>query len=149
MTDTQKIDAIISRYPRDPSSIIQVLQDINDEYRFLPCEVVEYAATSLGVPRSRAFSIATFYKAFSLKPRGKVVIKVCKGTACHIRGAEQISDEFQRLLKIKAGETTKDLEFTMEEVNCVGACAMAPVVVIDEKYHGSLTTDKVKDIIKK
>jgi NADH-quinone oxidoreductase subunit E len=149
MTDTQKIDAIISRYPRDPSSIIQVLQDINDEYRFLPCEVVEYAATSLGVPRSRAFSIATFYKAFSLKPRGKVVIKVCKGTACHIRGAEQISDELQRLLKIKAGETTKDLEFTMEEVNCVGACAMAPVVVIDEKYHGSLTTDKVKDIIKK
>lgn len=148
MQDTHKIEQILSRYPKDPSSIIQVLQDINDEYRYLPCEVVEYAATQLGVPRSRAFSVATFYKAFSLKQRGRVIIKVCKGTACHIRGAEQISDELQRVLKIKAGETTKDLEFTMEEVNCVGACAMAPVVVINEKYHGSLTMEKVKDIVK-
>jgi NADH-quinone oxidoreductase subunit E len=149
MEDREKIEQILSRYPKDPSSIIQVLQDINDEYRYLPCEVVEHAATELGVPKSKAFSIATFYKAFSLKPRGKVIIKVCKGTACHIRGAEQISDELQRLLKIGAGETTKDMKFTIEEVNCVGACAMAPVVVINEKYHGGVATDAVKKIIGK
>lgn len=149
MEDRQKIEQILSRYPKDPSSIIQVLQDINDEYRYLPCEVVAHAAGELGVPKSKAFSIATFYKAFGLKPRGKVIIKVCKGTACHIRGAEQISDELQRLLKINAGETTKDMHFTIEEVNCVGACAMAPVVVINEKYHGSVATDAVKKIIGK
>ncbi len=147
MQDMQKIERILAKYPKDPTSIIQVLQDINDEYRYLPCEVVAHAAVELGVPKSKAFSIATFYKAFSLKPRGKVIIKVCKGTACHIRGAEQISDELQRILKIGAGETTKDMLFTVEEVNCVGACAMAPVVVINEKYHGSVTTDSVKSII--
>ena len=149
MKDRQKIEQILARYPKDPTSIIQVLQDINDEYRYLPCEVVAYAADELHVPRSKAFSIATFYKAFSLKPRGKVIIKVCKGTACHIRGAEQISDELKRLLKIKAGETTKDMKFTVEEVNCVGTCAMAPVMVINEKYHGSVTASAVKDIIGK
>ncbi len=149
MENRQKIEQILAKYPKDPTSIIQVLQDINDEYRYLPCEVVAHAANELGVPKSKAFSIATFYKAFSLKPRGKVIIRVCKGTACHIRGAEQISDELQRILKIGAGETTKDMHFTVEEVNCVGACAMAPVMVINEKYHGGVTTEAVKNIINK
>jgi NADH-quinone oxidoreductase subunit E len=148
MHERQKIDVILARYPRDQASIIQVLQDINDEYRYLPCEVVAHAAQELGVPKAKAFSIATFYKAFSLKPRGRIIIKVCKGTACHIRGAEQISDELKRLLKVEAGETTKDMAFTVEEVNCVGACAMAPVMVVNEKYHGGVTSEKVKDIIK-
>ncbi|PIR17007.1 MAG: NADH-quinone oxidoreductase subunit NuoE [Deltaproteobacteria bacterium CG11_big_fil_rev_8_21_14_0_20_49_13] len=145
--EKQKIESILKRYPKDPASIIQVLQDINDEYRYLPCDVVGFAAEQLGVPKSRAFSVATFYKAFSLKPRGEVIIKICKGTACHIRGAEQLSDELQRLLKIEAGETTKDMKFTIEEVNCVGACAMAPVIVINEKYHGSVTTSEVKEMV--
>lgn len=144
-----KVDKILKRYRKDKSSIIQVMQDINDEFRYLPCEAVTYAAEKLGVPKTKAFSIATFYKAFSLKPRGKVVIKICKGTACHIRGAEQLSDELVRQLKIKPGETTKDLGFTIEEVNCVGACAMAPVVVVDEKYHGEVGVDTIKEIIGK
>lgn len=149
MKQVKKVDAIIKRYPKDKASIIQVLQDINDEFRYLPCEAVSYAAEKLGVPKTKAFSIATFYKAFSLKPRGKVVIKVCKGTACHIRGAEQIGDEITRLLKVGPGETTKDMKFTIEEVNCVGACAMAPVVVVGDKYHGGVTPDSVEKIIGK
>lgn len=143
----EKIDLILKRYPAEKASVIHVLQDINDEFRYLPCEAVSYAAERLGVPKTKAFSIATFYKAFSLRPRGEVVIKVCKGTACHIRGAELVGDEFERQLKIKTGGTTKDLKFTIEEVNCVGACAMAPVVVVDERYHGEVKPDEVKKII--
>lgn len=142
-----KVKEIIARYPKDKSSIIQVLQDINDEFHFLPCEAVTYACRELGVPRSKAFSIATFYKAFSLKPRGKTIIKVCKGTACHIRGAERIGEELERILKIKAGETTGDLKFTIEEVNCVGACAMAPVVMMNDKYLGEVRPDSLEETL--
>lgn len=147
MNERKRVKTIVERYPKDKSSIIQVLQDINDEFRFLPCEAVSYASELLGVPKTKAFSIATFYKAFSLTPRGKRIIKVCKGTACHIRGAERLTEELERLLGVGPGETTKDLKFTVEEVNCVGACAMAPVVVINDKYHGEVKPDSIKEII--
>lgn len=145
----KKVEDIVGRYPKSPSSIIPVLQDINDEFRFLPCEAVEMASEMLGVPRTKAFSIATFYKALSLKERGKIIIKICKGTACHIRGAEQISDELSRELNLKAGETSADKAFTIEEVNCVGACAMAPVVVVNDKYHGGVTPDSIGKLVGK
>lgn len=145
--ETSKIDEIIGRYPENETSLIMVLQDIHDTYNFLPCDALKYTAKKLHVPLAKVFSVATFYKAFSLKPRGKKVIKVCLGTACHIRGAEQVTQELERLLKIKRSETDENLEFTLETVNCVGACAMAPVVMVNESYHRNVSPGKVKDLL--
>ena len=115
--DLTKVDEILSRYPRDEASLVMVLQDIQAQFRFLPCEALERVADQLDIPRSRVFSVSTFYKAFSLEPRGKVVIQVCKGTACHVRGAQLIEDELCRQLGIQVGETTPDHRFTLETVN--------------------------------
>jgi len=135
--DLQPVEEILGRYPREEPSLIQVLQDVQRAYRYLPCEVLARVGEELGVPLAKVFSVATFYKAFALTPQGKVVIKVCTGTACHIRGAPQLIEEVERRLRIKPGETTGDLEFTLVTVNCVGACAMAPVVIVGEKYVGA------------
>ena len=146
--DLTKVDEILNRYPSDESSLVMVLQDIQASFRFLPCEALERVADKLDIPRSRVFSVSTFYKAFSLKPRGKVVIQVCKGTACHVRGAQLLEDEFVRQLGIDVGKTTADLGFTLETVNCVGACAMAPVVVVGEKYHREVKPSRVARLLK-
>lgn len=135
--DMTLLDAILERYPREEPSLIQVLQDVQRTYNYLPCEVLERVATALDVPLAKVFSVSTFYKAFSLTPQGRVVIKVCTGTACHIRGAGQLIDEVQRRLHICPGETTEDLGFTLQTVNCVGACAMAPVAIVGDKYVGA------------
>lgn len=135
--DMTLLDDILAQYPRKEQSLIQVLQDVQRAYNYLPCEVLEKVASELKVPLAKVFSVSTFYKAFSLNPQGKVIIKVCTGTACHIRGATQIIDEVERRLGIKPGETTEDLGFTLHTVNCVGACAMAPVVIVGEKYVGA------------
>ena len=145
--DLAPVEAILAGYPRAETSLIQVLQDVNRTYNYLPCHALEMVARTLGVPLARVFSVATFYKAFSIKPRGKVILRVCQGTACHIRGAPLIIDEFQRHLGIKAGETTADMAFTLETVNCVGACAMAPVVIAGSRHHGSLSPADVPDVI--
>ncbi len=146
--DLTKVDEILSRYPRDEASLVMVLQDIQAQFRFLPCEALERVADQLDIPRSRVFSVSTFYKAFSLEPRGKVVIQVCKGTACHVRGAQLIEDELCRQLGIQVGETTPDHRFTLETVNCVGACAMAPVVVMGEKYHREVKSSRIARLLK-
>lgn len=143
--DMTLLDGILERYPREEPSLIQVLQDVQRTYNYLPCEVLERVAAALGVPLAKVFSVSTFYKAFSLTPQGRVVIKVCTGTACHIRGAGQLIDEVQRRLRIGPGETTEDLGFTLQTVNCVGACAMAPVVIVGEKYVGAA---KASDLAK-
>ena len=145
--DSKKLDAIVANYPQDETALIMVLQDIHDAYNFLPCEALKHVAQRLNVPLAKVFSVATFYKAFSLKPRGKKIIRVCLGTACHIRGGEQVTQEFERLLKIKRAETTEDMEYTLETVNCVGACAMAPVVVVNENYHRNVTPGKAKELL--
>lgn len=145
--DLAPLEEILRRYPREEPSLIQVLQDVQRAYRYLPCEVLERVARELGVPLSKVFQVSTFYRAFSLTPKGKVVIKVCTGTACHIRGAPQIIDEVRRRLDIGPGETTADLGFTLETVNCVGACAMAPVVIVNDRYHGGVRPASVGDYL--
>ncbi len=145
----KKIPTIIERYPKEESSLIMVLQDVQQEYNYLPKEALIKVADLLNVPPPRVFSVATFYKAFSLEPRGKKTIKICMGTACHVRGATLIKDEIERLLGIPIPGTTNDLEYTVELVNCVGTCAMAPVVMEDDNYHANVQPDKVKRIFKK
>ncbi len=138
----------MEKYPKDESSLIMVLQDVQKEFNFLPCEALERVAEVLQVPLSKVFSVSTFYKAFSLKPRGKRVVKICMGTACHIRGAASLVDELRRVFKVEPGQTTEDGELTVEVVNCLGACAMAPVVVVDDKYHGGVKTNEIVELAK-
>ncbi len=147
--DLSKLSAIYDRYPRKPQSLIAVLQDIQKEYNFLPCEALKQTAEELNVPLSKVFSVSTFYNAFSLVPKGEKVIRICVGTTCHIRGAKQIQEQLEDELKIKAGQTTEDLQFSLEVVACVGACAMAPVVAVNERYHGNVTVGSCKKLLKK
>ncbi len=137
--DPKKLREILDQYPEgDATGLIHALQDTQAELGYVPCEAAELICEHLGVPISKVFSAATFYKAFSLEPKGDVVIRVCTGTACHIRGAQTLVDEVCSSLKIKPGHTTKDLRFTLETVNCVGACAMAPVVSFNGEYQGNV-----------
>ena len=147
--DLSKVPDIIGRYPKDPQSLIAVLQDIQKEYNFLPCEALKQTAEALDVPLSKVFSVSTFYNAFCLTPRGEKIIRVCMGTTCHIRVAKQILEQLETRLNIKAGETTPDGKFTIEVVNCVGACAMAPVVIVNEDYHGSVKVSDTKRLAKR
>ena len=145
--DLARVDAILDRYPRNESSLVMVLQDVQSQFNHLPCEALERVAEALALPRSSVFSVATFYKVFSLSPQGRTVIQVCKGTACHVRGAQLLEDELCRQLGIEVGQTTADLGFTLKTVNCVGACAMAPVMIVNERYHGSAKAAKVGEYL--
>jgi NADH-quinone oxidoreductase subunit F len=147
--DLSKVDTILERYPLHESSLVMVLQDVQSAFNFLPLEALERVARRLAVPRSRVFSVATFYKVFSLEPQGRTVIQVCKGTACHVRGAQLIEDELCRQLGVSVGETTADMGFTIRTVNCVGACAMAPLVIVGDTYHGEVPPARVGRILKR
>ena len=144
-----RLPKIIDRHPKSPESLIGILQDIQEEYSYLPCEALEETAKALEIPLSKVYSVSTFYNAFSLTPKGKKIIRVCVGTACHIRGAQLLQDQFENQLGVKAGETTEDMKFTLEVVGCVGACAMALVVAVDGKYHGEFKVNKVNSLVKK
>lgn len=146
--DFSRLPELIDRHPRSPQSLIMILQEIQREYHYLPCEALEQTAEALKVPLSKVFSAATFYNVFSLNPKGEKVIRVCVGTACHIRGAALIQDQLESFLHLKAGQTTEDMKYTLEVVACVGACAMAPVVTVNEKYHGSVNPSRVKKLLK-
>ncbi len=146
--DLTKLPEIFSRYPQHPESLIMILQEIQKEYRYLPCEALTATAEQLNVPISKVYSVATFYNAFSLKAKGRNVVRICVGTACHIRGAKLIQEQIENHLKLKAGETSADGEFSIEVVACVGACAMAPVVIVNEKYHGMVKVSGAKKIVK-
>jgi NADH-quinone oxidoreductase subunit E len=143
----QKVGAILDSYQRDKGMLVSILQDIQAEYNYLPEEVLVEVSQALGAPLSQVYSVATFFKAFSLEPRGRYLINVCLGTACHVRGAVKVLEAIERELDIKAGGTTKDLKFTLETVNCVGCCALGPVVIIDGEYYGQMKTDKVKVLL--
>jgi NADH:ubiquinone oxidoreductase subunit E len=148
MTDhSKKIESIIASHPQASESLIMVLQDIQREFNYLPADALLRTAEALGVPLSKVFSVSTFYNAFSLNKRGKTIIRICLGTACHIRGGKVIQEQLEEMLKIKAGETTPDEKFTIEVVNCVGACAMAPVVLTNDKYHGKVKTSRIKKLL--
>jgi NADH-quinone oxidoreductase subunit E len=144
-----KTKQIVKKHKSDKSALIAVLQDIQDAFNYLPKEALKTTAEAMNVPFSRVYEAATFYTAFSLKPRGKNIIKICKGTACHVRGASALQDKFERTLCIKPGEMTPDGKFSLETVNCVGACALGPVVVINTEYHGQVTMNKVDKLIEK
>ncbi|MFH1687008.1 MAG: NADH-quinone oxidoreductase subunit NuoE [bacterium] len=145
--DLSRLPEIFDHHPRTPQSLIGVLQDIQREYHYLPTEALESTAEHLKVPLSKVFSVSTFYNAFSLVPRGEKCIRVCVGTTCHIRGANQITQRLEHELDIKAGQTTKDLKFTLETVACVGACALAPVVAVNEEFHGGVTVANCKKLL--
>jgi len=144
-----KLDKIISDHPKNPESLIMVLQDIQKEYNYLPCEALERTSQELGVPMSKVFAVSTFYNAFSLNKRGEKLVRICVGTACHIRGASQIQEHVEQHLKIKAGETTPDEKFTLEVVSCVGACALAPVMIVNDKTHGTVKLGRVNKLVGK
>lgn len=146
--DLQPTEDVLARYPGDPRHLISVLQDIQLAYRYLPKEALERVSGALDVPLAKVYAVATFYKAFSLTPRGEKILRVCTGTACHIRGAPMLLTEIQKRLQIKPGETTEDLKFSLEAVNCVGACALAPVVVVNDTAHGNLSVTKVRRLFK-
>jgi NADH-quinone oxidoreductase subunit E len=143
----QKVKSVLERYQRDQGMLVSILQDIQAEYNYLPKETLVEVSQGLDIPLTQVYSVASFFKTFSLKPRGRHLINVCLGTACHVRGAVRVLEEIERRLGIKAGETTKDLKYTLETVNCVGACALGPIVIIDGKYSGQMKTDKLKNLL--
>lgn len=145
--DATVIDNILQRHPKDPGAIIQVLLDIQNEIYYLPKDVIEQVSRYLNVPVSRAYHLATFYKAFSLKPKGKYPIAVCTGTACHVQGALKIMDTIARELSIKEGQTTADKKFSIESVRCLGCCGLAPVVTVGKNLHGKVPISKVSKIL--
>jgi NADH-quinone oxidoreductase subunit E len=145
----KEIDKIIERYEQKESAILAILQDIQVKERYLPKEVLEHVGEHLHIPLNKIYRIATFYRAFSLKPRGRHEICVCMGTACHVRGAQRIGDQINLELGIRPGETTEDQNFTLETVNCLGVCAAGPVLAIDGQYFGKMSPAKVEGTLKK
>ncbi|MBW1769716.1 MAG: NAD(P)H-dependent oxidoreductase subunit E [Deltaproteobacteria bacterium] len=143
----EKVDEILEGYGHRHDALIGMLQDVQRLENYLPLETLQYIGGKLEVPLSRIYYIATFYKSFSLEPRGKHIVKVCLGTACHLNNAVQNLEQVQRTLDIGEGETTKDMAFSLETVNCVGTCALAPVTMVDEDYYGAVTPGKVEKIL--
>lgn len=143
------VSDILDRYPADRTSSLAVLEDIQAECKYLPREALEEVAERLGMHLSEVYQIATFFKAFSLEPKGERMIKVCLGTACHVAGGARILSQLERDLGIKAGETTSDGKCSLEAVRCVGACALSPLVLVDEEPHSKMTPDKASDLVAK
>lgn len=146
--DIERIDQIIDKHQCEPSLLIQILLDIQSENNWLPKEALEKVGERLEVPVTRIQHIATFYKAFSLVPKGRHRVHICMGTACHVRGATRVLDTVEDLTGIKPGETDLDLKFSLETVNCLGCCALGPVLEIDGKTHGKMAPGKTGDVLK-
>lgn len=149
MKSLKKLNTILEKSDRTACDLVEVLQDIQATYKYLPEDVLKEVALKLDVPPIEVFRVANFYKAFTLKPRGKHLLTVCMGTACHVREAPKLMDELLGMLDVKPGGTTSDNQFTVETVNCLGACALGPVVVLDGKYYKHMTTSKLRALITK
>jgi NADH:ubiquinone oxidoreductase subunit E/NAD-dependent dihydropyrimidine dehydrogenase PreA subunit len=145
--DMEIMDNIIKDFENSEKSLVPILQRANDTYNYLPEHVLKYIADKLNMPLSVVCRIATFYNAFSLEPRGKHIITICLGTACHVKGAERIAETFEGELMIKRGKTTKDMLFTLEAVRCIGCCGLAPVLKVGEEIHGQMTKNKVSELL--
>jgi len=143
------VDSILDKWSNNGSSLISILLDIQSGYNYLPKDALIRISERLQIPLIHVYSVATFYKSFSLKPRGKHLITVCLGTACHVRGAPDVLNEIENQLNINVGETTPDNNFTLETVRCLGTCAIGPVVTIDGKYYGQMNSKKIHSILKK
>ena len=143
-----KADEIIAEHGKTPKDLIPVIQDIQAFYRYLPSELLSYVAKELGINESKAFSVATFYENFSFEAKGKYVIRVCDGTACHVRKSSLILQELYKELGLsKEKHTTDDMMFTLETVSCLGACGLAPVLTVNDEVHPAMTTQKVKELL--
>jgi NADH:ubiquinone oxidoreductase subunit E len=145
--DLARVETLLAGRAGRKEQLIEVLQDIQAEWRFLPEDALRLVAQRLAVPEIEVFQVASFYKAFSLEPRGRHILTVCTGTACHVRGSARLVDALEGQLGIAAGETTADGAFTLESVNCLGCCALGPVVVLDEVYHDHMTAAKLRRLI--
>jgi NADH-quinone oxidoreductase subunit E len=146
--DFRDLDDIIeNEFGNDKENLIMILQAIQRKYNYLPRPALTYLAAKIGIPFSRIYGVATFYATFSLKPRGRNIVSICLGTACHVRGGERIRERIVESLKIKDGETTPDMRFTLESVRCIGCCSLGPVVKINEDMHGRIGTDSVEKVL--
>lgn len=144
-----KVDEIIEQYGRKESSLIPIMQDIQGEYRYLPGELLQYVAKGIGIREAKAFSVATFYENFSFEPKGKYVIKVCDGTACHVRKSTPVLEALYKELGLsKKKHTTEDMMFTVETVSCLGACGLAPTMMVNDEVHPAMTPEKAIAVIK-
>lgn len=146
--DAPDLDDILAPYRQDPTALVTALQDVQQAFHFLPADAMRRTAEALGVPLARVYAVATFYAAFSLVPKGDTVVRICKGTACHIRGAAQLEELITAEIGIRPGETSEDRRYSFEAVSCLGACAMAPVVVIDGEYHGNVRPADIRKLLK-
>ena len=148
--DFVELDNIIEdEFNNDKENLIMILQEIQKQYNYLPHPALSYVSEKLGIPLSRIYGVATFYSTFSLEPRGRNIISICLGTACHVRGGDKVMDRLEESLNIKNGETTEDKRFTLESVRCIGCCSLGPVVKINEDIHGRIGADEVKKILEK
>lgn len=147
--DFARLEAILQEYLGKKGMIVPILQRIQQEFGFLPRPALLYTAKKLRIPASRVYGVATFYAQFHLQPRGRNIIRVCRGTACHVRGVSKVAEKAQEILKVSVGQTTEDMKFTYEEVACIGACGLAPVMMINDQTFGKLAPDKVKGILEK
>ncbi len=143
------VEGVLETYPSQPSSLIPILQEIQKKFGYLPRDVIEDIAEYLELPVSKIYGVATFYAQFRFEPLGDHMIRVCHGTACHVKGADKIGEAVENKLGIETGETTEDGQFTLERVACLGCCSLAPVMMVDDTAHGDLTREKAKDIIEK
>lgn len=153
VTQFGKVCEILDRYHRDPAKLVPILQEVQEEYRYLPEEILALVATSLGLPPAKVYGVATFYAHFTLTPKGKHIVRLCDGTACHVKGSIAILDAIRQRLGLSGRQqTTPDMLFTVETVSCLGACGLAPAVVIDDKVHGQVTPEAavalIEDVIK-
>ncbi|MGQ9508694.1 MAG: NADH-quinone oxidoreductase subunit NuoE family protein [Thermodesulfobacteriota bacterium] len=147
--DLEIIREIIRKHGYQRASLIGILQDIQSEMNYLPKKALEQVSKCLDIPLTEIYEVATFYKAFHLEPKGKHTIQICLGTACHVRGSRRILDYIETFLEVKAGGITKDFSFSLETVNCLGACALGPLMVVDRTYYGKMETGRIEPILKK
>jgi len=147
--ECDRVEEIVERYSSEKSALIAIMQEIENLYGYLPAWALRHISEKLDVPLIRVYGVASFYDAFHLTPRGKHLVRVCLGTACYLRGSARILEALERELCIKDGETTPDLEFSVQSVRCLGACALAPVMVVDERYFDKMTPTKVRSVLKR
>jgi NADH:ubiquinone oxidoreductase subunit E len=147
--DWDKINNIIDSYNADKESLLMIMQDISDIYNYVPPEIIPLLVEKLEIQESLVYSVATFYKTISLEPRGKYIVSVCTGTACHVRGAEKITDALAEKLEVKEGQTSSDGLFTLEGVRCIGCCASGPVITVNKDTHGGLDRSSALEVLGK
>ena len=147
--NARKVEDLIDSYIDRKEQLISLLQDVQAEFNYIPQDIIVRISQKLEIPLSQVFSVATFFQAFSLKPRGRHTVTICLGTACHVKGGQRLVDKMKRDFHIKPGETTDDERFTLETANCLGCCALGPVVVVDGKYESQVNQEKLDKILKK